>query len=170
LQPKYWRRWASWPPHWGVVGQRLAYSIWLGHAWNLGLRTPSRLEVCASIQEVCHDPHMVSSILRGRRLGGGGILGGHLEPTNLNDASCKGQSRIRHHLLLALAQGHGFSRPPATGVGSVPGARSAVTRAVAGREIGAIDSLSSVDSDNETLPSPGRTAVRVGRSGQGRMR
>jgi hypothetical protein len=54
---------------------------------------------------------------------------------------------------------------PATRVGSVPGARSAVTRAVAGREIGAIDSLSSVDSDNETLPSPGRTAVRVDRFG-----
>ena len=57
-------------------------------------------------------------------------------------------------------RGMGSAVPPATRVGSVPGARSAVTRAVAGREIGAIDSLSSVDSDNETLPSPGRTAVR----------
>jgi hypothetical protein len=46
-------------------------------------------------------------------------------------------------------RGMGSAVPPATRVGSVPGARSAVTRAVADREIGAIDSLSSVDSDNE---------------------
>ena len=69
----------------GSLGHSVDRSGCLCRAWNLGLCAPPRLKARIRTLKARRHTLMVSFILRRLRLGGGGILGGYVEPAGLND-------------------------------------------------------------------------------------